>query len=286
MSSRNSGWGPRAAKGIGVEPISFGSPRFVSAEAGGLLVTDATFGPDLRLPPHVHDRTCVATTIEGSFDSHMRGRSYWSSQSMVLTEPAGERHANRFGPRGARVVIVQPDAGRAELLRPGAGLLDSINQLLDPTVGVLARRLATELTQRDAAAPLALEGLALELLALTARLPHTGRSNSVPRWLCRVRDRLHDELGSTPTLQTLAALAGVHPAHLTRAFRRHFSRSIGEYLRDRRLEWAAGALAESDEPIADVATAAGFADQSHFTRRFRLRFGCTPARYRRSTRQP
>ena len=87
-------------------------------------------------------------------------------------------------------------------------------------------------------------------------------------------------LTSPPHLHALAADAGVHPAHLTRAFRRRFGRSIGSYLRLVRLEWAAHRLATSEDLLADVAGVAGFADQSHFTRLFRQHFGCTPARYR------
>jgi AraC family transcriptional regulator len=266
-----------------VEAVSFGSPRFRSVEAGGLLVTSAAFPADQYLCPHVHDRTCVAITLDGAFDSRMRGRSYWSTASMLLTEPAGERHDNRFGRGGARIVIVQPDAQRLELLRPVAGFLDSITHRADTEIALLARRLSAETASTDGAAPLVVEGLALELLAIAARAfaPQTGRA---PDWLARVRERLHDGFADPPTLDALAALAGVHPGHLTRAFRRRYGCSIGAYLRRLRLDWSAERLASSDEPLAAIATAAGFADQSHFTRLFRARFRCTPAVYRAQAR--
>jgi quercetin dioxygenase-like cupin family protein len=121
-----------------VEPIAYGSPRFRSVEAGGFLVTDAYFPPGSELPRHVHDRACVAVPLEGAFDSIMQGRSHWSGPGTVITEPPGEVHANRFGPEGARLVIVQPDASRDELLRPCARLLDSINHIPDPALSRLA----------------------------------------------------------------------------------------------------------------------------------------------------
>ena len=37
------------------------------------------------------------------------------------------------------------------------------------------------------------------------------------------------------------------------------------------------------ETLAAIATTAGFADQSHFTRAFRRQFGCTPGDYRART---
>ena len=75
----------------------------------------------------------------------------------------------------------------------------------------------------------------------------------------------------------------MHPAHLARVFRAHHGVSVGEYARRLRLAWAAGELARTDTPLAVIASQAGFADQSHFTRLFRQHLGITPARYRAQT---
>ena len=93
--------------------------------------------------------------------------------------------------------------------------------------------------------------------------------------------------GSTPTsprapsLAELAAGVGVHPVTLARAFRRTFGCTIGEYLRRLRIERAAEQLATGTQPLAEIALAAGFADQSHFSNVFRRRVGMSPSAYRR-----
>jgi AraC family transcriptional regulator len=264
-----------------IEPVSFGSPRFESVEAGGLLVTRATFPARARLCPHVHERTCVATTLSGSFDSGMRGRSHWSTPGMVLTEPAGERHSNSFGTAGAQVLVVQPDGRRLELLRPFEGFLDSINHFADSHLLLLARRLSTEIARPDDVTPLAIEALGLELLATAVRAFVTSRDGGVPpRWLVRVRDRLQDAFAVPVTLADLAGEAGVHPGHLTREFRRHYGRSIGAYRREVRLDWTARQLALGADSLATIAAAAGFADQSHFARAFKQRYERSPGEYR------
>jgi AraC family transcriptional regulator len=96
---------------------------------------------------------------------------------------------------------------------------------------------------------------------------------------------LHDDPAGPWTLSSLAAAVGLHPSHLARAFRARHGTSIGEYQRNLRIAAAARRLAHSDEPIATVAQALGFADQSHLTRVFRARLGRPPGAFRRLLRE-
>jgi AraC family transcriptional regulator len=102
-----------------------------------------------------------------------------------------------------------------------------------------------------------------------------------PPWLLRARDLAHARFREPLRLAELAQEAQVHPGHLARAFRRHFRTSLGSYVRGLRLEWAAGRLLGSEESLASIALAAGFADQSHLTRAFKRFTGVTPGGYRR-----
>lgn len=130
-------------------------------------------------------------------------------------------------------------------------------------------------------APLVVEGLALELTALAAREavrhPPSG-------WLESVHDQICDRFLQAPGAEELAAAAGVQSAQLARAFRAHYGKSIGEFARRLRLEWAAERLVRTDVGLASLAAEAGFADQSHFTRAFRRRYGLPPGRYRAAFR--
>ena len=56
----------------------------------------------------------------------------------------------------------------------------------------------------------------------------------------------------------------------------------GEYLRRCRLERARRLMQRSAAPLAEIAAAAGFSDQSHFSNAFRKIFGVSPGAFRRS----
>jgi transcriptional regulator GlxA family with amidase domain len=58
--------------------------------------------------------------------------------------------------------------------------------------------------------------------------------------------------------------------------------TLGSYVRGLRLEWVAARLLGSEESLASIALAAGFADQSHLTRAFKAYSGLTPQIYRRT----
>jgi len=54
------------------------------------------------------------------------------------------------------------------------------------------------------------------------------------------------------------------------------------YLLSRRLDAAMRRLRSTREPVLTTALECGFGDLSEFTRRFRRRFGTSPASYRRN----
>src|SRR6185436_14669398 len=154
-----------------------------------------------------------------------------------------------------------------------------LDSMPDPAIVRLARRAALEMEVPDELAPLACEGLALEVLAGALRLG--GRLETRPPvWLRQIRDRLHDAPDRSASISALAAAAGVGRTRLIRAFRHHYRATPAAYLRKLRVELAARRLSETDEPIAAIAVTCGFSDQSHLNRVFKRELGCTPAAFR------
>lgn len=114
----------------------------------------------------------------------------------------------------------------------------------------------------------------------------TDSGRKFPKWLERVRNILEQRFAEPYKLSEIAAEAGVHPVHLAREFRKHYGYSVGEYLRRVRIEYACRELMGSNAAVTNIAFAAGFADQSHFSRTFKRLCGTTPGRYRASVVRP
>jgi AraC-like DNA-binding protein len=95
----------------------------------------------------------------------------------------------------------------------------------------------------------------------------------------RVRDYLHARLDQHVTTTELAAVASMSRFQLTRQFQAQYGLPLHGYHLHLRLEEAKRRLRRG-QPVAAVATDLGFADQSHFHRRFRGSFGITPGAWR------
>jgi AraC family transcriptional regulator len=144
------------------------------------------------------------------------------------------------------------------------------------------QRIYEEFRCTDAVSALTVEGLTLELLAEGARQGPRRAERTPPRWLQQVRDLLHAEFRERMTLDGIAGSVGVHPAHLARVFRELHGCTVGDYVRRLRIEYACHCLRTSDTALATIALAAGFADQSHFSRVFKRQTGVSPAVFRES----
>jgi AraC family transcriptional regulator len=151
-------------------------------------------------------------------------------------------------------------------------------------VAARAERLYREFRQMDDVSPLAIEGLLLEILADASRRAVRAHGRRRPRWLEQVRDLLHSRFAERLALAELGEAVNVHPIYLASQFRRHFGCTLGDYLRRLRVDFAARDLAGSETPLWEIALAAGFSDQSHFTRIFKQHTGLTPAAYREMAR--
>ncbi|HKP29461.1 MAG TPA: AraC family transcriptional regulator, partial [Gemmatimonadales bacterium] len=133
---------------------------------------------------------------------------------------------------------------------------------------------------------LLVESLVFELLGTMLQTRLGWGSGDGDGWITRALDYLEANYRRRFKVADVAATCGVHPSHLAEIFRKRFASSVGEWVRNRRLEFAREALLDATQPISRVAISAGFADQSHMTRLFRHRFGATPAEYRRTHTRP
>ena len=259
-------------------PLTLGSV-VSSISAGGFDVIISRYRPFESHPYHVHDRPAFVYVMDGDVEVRTAKDSHYCRQASMRLIPAGDRHQTRYGANPARALVMGIGDDRSSDLRTRSSVLDqpSYHAPRAPAT-VYAERVLREMVRNDSATPLAIEALMLELLISGAR--GFRAEARAPAWLHRVRERVDADFRSQLSLVSLASDAGVHPVHLSRTFRRMYGRSIAQYQRDRRIDWATSELISGEKPVSRIAVDAGFADHSEFTRRFIESKGVTPSRFR------
>ena len=120
----------------------------------------------------------------------------------------------------------------------------------------------------------ALLGLMLQHVARDERVPRDDRDlELVLAWIS-------EHLADPVDLHILVARSGYSAAQLTRLFRARTGLTPMAYVTQARMTQAAWMLAETRATIAEVARSVGYADQFHFSRRFRDVRGIAPSTYR------
>jgi AraC family transcriptional regulator len=259
-------------------PATLGA-RLAQMNAGGFVLTETSHPSGQRLDWHRHERANLVVVLQGAFMEVCAGRTFECNPHSVLLKPPGELHADVFGARLTRCLIIEIEPRRWPALEGMPCALERVEQMRGGTLHRLALRIAGELRSPDAASPLAIEGLVLEMLASALRLK-AGKTEATPRWLDEARQYAGANFRKQLGLADVAQAVGVHPFHLARQFRRYCRCTVGEFIRRLRIDFACQQLATTGTPLVEIALAAGFSHQPHFCRVFKRQTGMTPTAYR------
>lgn len=102
----------------------------------------------------------------------------------------------------------------------------------------------------------------------------------VPRLIASTLAYLESHMDRDLSRDEVARRMGVSPGHFSQLLKERTGRSFVDLLREIRIRRACAMLVETDSPLADIASACGFCDQSYFTHVFKDLRGLTPRQYR------
>jgi AraC family transcriptional regulator len=156
-------------------------------------------------------------------------------------------------------------------------------QIRDTQLEIVSLAVKKELELGCPSGRLYLEGLGI---AMASRLvtrhssltKHSrAQKNLTDRRVKQVLSFIEDHLSEDLSLEQIAAVARVSPSHLKSVFKRSMGVPVYQYVIQRRVEFAKSLLLQENLSIAEVASASGFAHQSHLARHMRRVLGASPS---------
>lgn len=112
----------------------------------------------------------------------------------------------------------------------------------------------------------------------------THRAQLSSAQLMRIEEFIQDRWQRQVTLQDLADIVGLSRFHFSRLFKQTAGMTPMAFVERARLDRARVLVMETQRSMAEIAAVTGFADQSHFCRRFRKAFATTPGQFARNYR--
>lgn len=242
--------------------------------------TEKAYEASTRLPAHAHELSHFCFVLAGNYNEKIGGVSFERGPATLVFYPPDVIHGEEHFANG-RHFLVEVDYKGLDKVRDYGAVLSAPVLMGGDTSVWLAARMYREFTERDGFSALVLESISTELLVAASRRPGGRGERKPPPWLERVKEFLRENFSEPPGLDELAGAVGVHPTHLARVFRQFERCTVGDYVREARINYARQRMVGSNEPLVEIALAAGFADQTHFTRSFKRVTGMTPSEFRR-----
>jgi len=292
ISSRGLGWGPlnfeRRENPPGTRALPTGSSQhliFVGLGTGSFVRESAGERVDVELAPGSVALVPSRTPVSWSWPARI-------SFSVLMLEPAFlDRVAQEvFGLEPHHYRLAVSERANDAVIANIAGVLS--REVMRGELGgrlyaeSLANILAVHLLRHYAQCA---DGRLLEACALTDEVPseqvdaESGtRTVSHPRAVAEALRHIHENFARDVSLSDLADAVHLSPFHVARLFKQAVGVSPHQYLIQVRVNNARSLLSagSGERSLAEVASAVGFADQSHLTRHFKRIVGVTPKQFR------
>jgi AraC-like DNA-binding protein len=237
---------------------------------------------------HAHDYFVVSVVEHGAQRFWCDRETHTTPALGIIVLNPGDAHTGEAASEaGFHYRALYPSAAlMADVAAEVEGTGRTVPQFSRPRIDdeeLAARLVRTHRMLVDRATALQGEEVILEtLVALVARhADRTGPTREAGQErqaVRRVREYIEARFDRDVTLGELAEVAGLSPFHLARVFRAEVGLPPHAYLESVRVR-EAQRLIRGGQTLVEVAHGVGFADQSHFTHRFRRLVGVTPGRF-------
>ena len=244
-------------------------------KADGVLVSEIAYPAKVFEGWHYHENHHISFIIKGGNREQRKKAEREILPSMLVSYQSGELHRNYNTDRQSKNINLEIEEDF--LIRYGVNA-----ELLNFTGSSYAHAKFTLLKiYKECLAADPLFTTALHSLLLGLWKGGDSSTGPMPKWVTLLRELLNDHWNENISLEELARIVQVHPVTISKFFPRYFHCTLGEYIRQLRIQKAIQLVHTTDQSLTSIACHCGFFDQSHFIRVFKESTGFLPGAYKK-----
>ena len=230
-----------------------------------------TYDKHSEVPFHCHKNPYLSLSLGIIYNEIGRHKEQTLYLGDVIIRPVGYEHKNIFNKSNGicfNVELVNNSNSTTE------SLFNNI-EIKTSTLGLYKLYVAFVSNHRDDE---------LSCLTAEAMISNHDEIGLVKKkdWYYKVIDQIQEEYDTSLTYESLSKTAHVHPNYLARKFKQINGLTMGDYIRNVRIEKGFIFLISGQSNLTEVALRAGFYDQSHFIKNCQIAFKLSPRKIRSS----
>lgn len=242
-------------------------------ELSGVLFSEYDY-LDRRTDWHYHENPYFMYVLQGDLYDVNKKRKTTCPQGSFLLHNWQEPHFNTKESTHARGFHIEFERSWLEKNNVDVTLWEGSQLIQNPKLHHVLAKLYAEFRCGDIYSQVSCELLVTELCDNIEK-ERVYQTEKNPPWLKSLVEIIHHNREPF-SLKSLSQQLDIHPGHLSRAIPQYFSTTLGDYIRQVRVQQAVASLLTTQHSLTTIAYDCGFSDHSHFTRTFKTYLGMTP----------
>ncbi|WP_394751026.1 helix-turn-helix transcriptional regulator [Spongiimicrobium salis] len=244
----------------------------------GILLTNYGYNGE-RTPWHYHENPYFMFVLHGNMkDTNKRIETLLPPGGLMFTNWQEVHYGSKHSDKASGFHL---ELEKSWLQKYDIAALDFEGSLHleNPHIKSLMYKVYLETRINDHHSPLSIELLILDIFNKMKTPPLNAHSKK-PAWVGKMSELILDSEVDY-SLNALSKELNIHPVHLSREFHKYFGSTLGQYMRQLKLNKAIILISTQQYSMTEICYKCGFYDQSHFISSFKSIYNMTPTKFLR-----
>jgi len=238
------------------------------------IITDTEYTHN-KVDWHYHENPYFTYLLQGKLYEGNKKEEYYLEPGSLLFHNWQDSHHNIKSPKYTRGFLIEFDSDWFLKYNIYSMDFEGSLKLKSPIIKGLMNKVFLESKVNDNQSQLSIELLMIDIFNKIKGEELEGYVKN-PKWVKKLQEILL-ETDISYKLTGLSKELNIHPVHLFREFHKYFGTTLGQYVRQLKLNKAIILISSGKFSMTEICYKCGFYDQSHFISNFKKVYKISPS---------